>query len=1036
MTLRVELCPYGDPALARLRHLIDQAKGADPFRPVNVVVARGSVGLNVRRELAAGMSGDGRRGVANVTFVTLDGLADTVAARTLAADGRGPLTDAVLRGAISGALAVVGGPELGPARDHSSTIDALVTTYRELRAADEAVLDRLAALSARSHAVASILRHVRKATEKWFDTVDVLRAATLRALQPPAVVDGAIVLYLPTALTQPGAEFVRALAAHATCTALIGVTGDDDPDGVARHLIGVLRPDHQVAWPAVAPVGIDGVLSAPTADAEILLVARELMGRFDAGTPLERMAIVHAGSSQYVTLIHGVLAQAGIPFNGGGVRPLSATVAGRILLGVLSLPDRDWRREDVVRWLHTGPMVHRGRRIPSTRWDVLSAESGINEGFEAWHRQLNAFAEARRADATRADAEGEEGGGARRIQLADAEHCAELLDFLDGIAAELSDSPSEWASWVRWASALFHRLVGGSAAIEDWPTEDRAAAQAVEAAIERLADLDQLHKACTPSAARAALESELAVPAPQVSRFGTGVFVGSLAAAVGLNVDVLFVVGMNDGTFPARPSDDVLVPDRQRQDAQGDGTLPLRGERAVAMRRDYLAALAGSRSRMLSYPRGNQRDGRALRPSRWALDALGELVVPARRLYAKDVETLESTDGFRLEPSYVTSVAAPGQAMSLEDRDLRSLWEWTTSGQPVLDHYLAREDNVLAKGAELIDGRRRGFTRFNGDIGQSGRLGAFLPPVLSATRLETYAACPRRYFFEWVLHVEPRPESERLEATDRMHYGSLVHRILEGFVGPQIGRTPGEGPDDPFSVDRLLAVAEDELAAFEAEGRTGPRTAWKAERVQLLRELRRFADLDRTARVKDAVVTTGVEVGFGFGNAPPVVIDVNGRQPVQFRGVIDRVDRERGGARAVTDYKTGSARRYKGVEADHFGEGSTVQLPVYALAAGASEQSPVRADYWCVTEKGEFKRFGFEVGTQELDQLAEVVDTLTDALDSAQFPANPGAPHRAREGQCTYCPYDSVCPRDRLAAWDVVKRDPRLSRLTALVEPS
>jgi ATP-dependent helicase/nuclease subunit B len=504
---------------------------------------------------------------------------------------------------------------------------------------------------------------------------------------------------------------------------------------------------------------------------------------------------------------------------------------------------------------------------------------------------------------------------------------------------------------------------------------------------------------------------------------------------VGLTLDALFVVGMNDGTFPARPSDDVLVPDRQRQDAQGDGTLPLRGERAVAMRRDYLAALAGSRARLLSYPRGNQRDGRALRPSRWALDALGELVVPARRLYAKDVETLEPTDGFRLEPSYVTSVAAAGHPMSLEDRDLRSLWEWTTSGHPVRDHYLARQDDALAKGAELIDGRRHGFTRFNGDIGQSGRLAAFLPPVLSATRLETYAGCPRRYFFERVLHVEPRPESERLEATDRMHYGSLVHRILERFVRPQIGRTPRDGPDDPFSMDRLLAVAEDELAAFEAEGRTGPRTAWKAERVQLLRQLRRFADLDRAARVKDAVVTTGVEEGFGFDAVPPVAVDVSGRQPVQFRGVIDRVDRDRRGAPAVTDYKTGSARRYKGIEADHFGEGSTIQLPVYALAAGASAQSPVRADYWCVTEKGEFKRFGFVVGAEELDELAEVVDTLTDALDQAQFPANPGAPHRAREGQCTYCPYDSVCPRDRVAAWDVVKRDPRLRRLIALVEP-
>jgi RecB family exonuclease len=687
--------------------------------------------------------------------------------------------------------------------------------------------------------------------------------------------------------------------------------------------------------------------------------------------------------------------------------------------------------------LGTGPIVHRGRSVPSTRWDVLSVESGVGEGLEEWHRQLEAHSATLRAEAARGAGDGEDDGELWRLaREAEADRCMELLGFVDQVAGWLRECPSDWASWAGWAKTLLHRLVGGASAIDDWPSEERAAAEAVEEAVDRLGHLELVGTAFSPAASTAKLIAELAVPAPQTSRFGNGVWVAPLGAVVGVGVDVLYVVGMNDGAFPQRSSDDVLLPDRERGKVQVEGYIPMRAERAVSARRDYLGALSGARIRLLSYSRGNLRDGRELRPSRWVLESVGHLANSSERLFNRDLETLPPVGAFRIEPSFMASVGAPGEPASLGDRDLRSLLDWTVSGRPLSRHHLCRSDTLLGRGVELSEGRASGFTRFNGNVGPAGGSGSFVPPVLSATRMEAFSGCPRRYFFESVLQVVPRPVSERLLATDRLEYGRLVHEILEAYVTPLVGLRPTDHPDGRFSADRLLALAEERLDEFEAAGLAAPGPVWRAERIRLLRELRRFAGDDLEWRRRGDVVTTGVEQRFGEEVSDSVAVGVPGRQPVRFRGKIDRTDETPQGSRVVTDYKTGSARRFADLEEDHFLEGSAIQLPVYALAAGADDGQPVRSEYWCVSERGGFARFGFDVTPEDVAMLGDVLGVLTGTLESGQFPAIPGALGRHRSGQCDYCDYNRVCPTDRHQSWAVVKQDPALSGLTDLVEPS
>jgi ATP-dependent helicase/DNAse subunit B len=382
----------------------------------------------------------------------------------------------------------------------------------------------------------------------------------------------------------------------------------------------------------------------------------------------------------------------------------------------------------------------------------------------------------------------------------------------------------------------------------------------------------------------------------------------------------------------------------------------------------------------------------------------------------------------------MASVASPDGTMSLEDRDLRSLLSWTALGRPIADHFLCRDDPELTRGVELAEGRRSGFTRFDGNVAALAIDQDLVPPLLSATRLEAYAGCPRHYFFESVLRVLPRPTDVKLLATDRMDRGKLVHRILERFVEPQLGVRVSDDPEGLFDVERLMAIAQKEMETFAADGFSGPRTAWRVEQIQIRRELRAFAAVDRQWRIDNDIQTTGVEQKFGSEGVEPVAVDVPGRQPVRFRGTIDRVDVTPDRGRIVTDYKTGGADWYKGIEGDHFQGGRSLQLAIYALAVGEDGQKPVRTEYWFVSEKGGFARRGYELTSEEAEEFTKVIDVLSASMARGQFPANPGGGMNQKFDPCAYCPYDSVCPKDRDQIWERTKGDPILSRYVALAE--
>ena len=1029
-----------------LREEVADAQVGDPLAPVTVVVPRSSVGLATRRLLASGDLGpatEGRVGVANVRFHTIGRLADQLGGPLLARAHRLPATNAVVHAAIRATLANATVGLFGPVRTHPATERAMAAVVRDLRGVGPATRARLAAGSDRAAQVTALTAEIQRRLTNWYDEHDLIETALgMIDADPDRLAElGRVVVYLPGPLSPIEQRFVAALGAAAPAVIFLGITGDPHADESARQLGERFIPGSSAAFPHGGVAQGTQVVNAPSADAEVLVALRDLMQRHLDGVPLERMAIVHGGADPYPRLAHEALEQSGIPNNGAGVRPLSATMVGRTLLGALALPDHGWRREDVLAWLSGAPIRSGGVPVPATAWDLISRQAGVTAGLETWSPHLTAYAAALETTLASYDSAGgdEEPEWRRRRAERDLSQTQALAEFVAHLADLLApeSAPGTWSGWARWADRFLRGHLGDH---HDWRADEEQALIEIQNALNGLAALDELDPDPDPATFRRALVAELDAPAPRTSRFGEGVLVGRIDAVVGLDLDVVYVLGMIEGVFPARPRDDALLPDAERI-AAGD-ELPLRGARAADAHRDYLAALAAAPQRVLSFARGDQRRGREQRPSPWLLASLGAIEGSGRRLFSRDLPTLGTVPGYRMVPSLTAAIRSSGEPASLDDRDLRSLLVWGEHVGRLDGHILVDLDPILGLG--LTARRQRassGFSRFDGRVARVTVPSPTETVALSATSLQDYGTCPRRYLLGKVLRLSApeRPEDiQRISARDR---GSLVHEVLERFIGTQVARPRSQRirPDQRWSADdaaTLDTITDQVFAEYEQQGLTGRALLWELDRAAIRRDLQAFLVADDLYRSRAGVVPEQVELAFGPGRGEPVTIDLARGRRLTFKGFADRVDLADDGRAVVVDYKTGSARPYEDLaEQNPVSRGTKLQLPIYGLAARSRfGEVPVRSQYWFISERGGFRTVGYDLSGEVLNRLHETLEVMVEGIEGGIFPGRPGKSDRGSFDNCRYCDFDAVCPSQRDREWERVRHTPELADYVALSE--
>jgi len=1043
----VEWVNYGRRAAAALADLVASAKRDDPLATVTVVVPSNGVGVAARRLLASGDMGalsSRGKGLAAVGFVTVYRLAELLGAPTLAAGGRRPVSTPVIAASLRRALASDAGV-FGPVAVHPATEEALIGAYRELRDCSMEGLGALAAMGPRAADVVRLAEVARGFLEEgFFDEEDLIDTAASVVERYPNVLEpfGTIVVYLPERLTRHGARLLAAIGEQAGLTVLAGTTGDDLADGEVvvslTRLVGTVpaRPERAGELGDLVSPDRTRIVTASDPDDEVRAAVRHVTDAVRAGTRLDRIAVLYSTSEPYARLLHDQLGAAGIPYNGSAVLTPAGRIAGRTLLGLLELPDRGFRREDVFAWLAGAAMRHDGRRAPVTAWERISRDAGVVWGADQWDQLVGHYAEEADAEAERTEADPDAPPWKAEQLHRNADHARSLRGFVLGWVAELADAdvPLPWSERADWARGLLHRLLGTERARAAWPPDEQRAAERVERALDRLGCLDEIEAQAGLDVFVRTLQLELDADLGRVGRMGEGVLVGSVTMGVGQDLDLLLVLGLVEGAFPSPVREDSLLPDNERAAAGDD--LVRRAELTERQHRQLLASLAGAPTQVLCLPRGDLRRSAERVPSRWVLDVAS--VLAGARLWT---EGLLNGDARWLShsPSYDAGIRSLSDPATDQEYRLRALMAagGGAGTTPAID------DAVLAAGASMTAARRSElFTRFDGNLA-----GLAVPsPVdrtVSATALEGWSVCPFAYLAQRVLGVDEveRPE-DRLKISP-LDWGSLVHEVLERFIAEVLERPPERRPRPAdgwgeADIARIRAIAEDVCHAYEERGLVGRPLFWREDKRQLDGLLVRFLREDSEHRAGHGTSPIAAELPFGMpaGRVGTVAMPLPDGRQLEFRGKADRVDETAEGALEVLDYKTGRADRFtKLSEVDPDLGGKKLQLPVYGLAARAFVGRPgaeVLSTYWFTSNRGGFKRVDLRVTKEVLAEVSQTLGRVVAGIEEGVFPPAPSETSTATRVECAYCDPDRLGVVDLLRQMERKHRDPAMARYLML----
>ena len=1081
---------YGRPSVERLRDRIAAAKRGDPLRPVTVVVPTNYVGVSARRLLAGGELDpvtDRGRGLVGLTLVTVYRLAELLGAGRLAATGRRPVSTPIVAAAIRQVLA--GEPGVfADVAEHPFTEDGLVRAYRELSEVDDRILDRLAVQSRRAAEVVRVRREARALlADDWFEEADLMTAAASAVTDGSPVLGdlGTVIVHLPQDLSLPAARLVSTIAERAPVEVIAGHTGATDADAdVNRTLtrLGLARPPGQppgtdgeqpalgpdapaeAGAPPPTPPTATAVVSVSDAEEEARSAVSRVLDAARRGVPLERIAVLYPHDQPYARLVTEQFEAAGVTYNGRTIKSLAERLLGRWLLDLLALPDRRYERPAVLGLLTQAPVrTADGHAVPAGRWERVSRDAGIVRDRAEWVSKLSRLAEQLRR---RADEEEQRSDDPRQWLIDRERRTATQAEELQAFTRELFDrldtarGLTTWQALAEWTHETIQRYLGGDAARETWPEPERDAAERVEAAIDRLAGLGHVAPTVDLPTFRRTLALELDDDLGKVGEFGQGVLVGQLSAGLGVDLDVVIVLGLAEGTLPTTPREDSLLPDSERR--AGGEELRLRTGHIGVEHRHLLAALAASSSeRVLLFPRGDLRRSVERIASRWLLDTVEVLASrsgqpPVRELPAE----AESVDWYERVDSFAQRVRTADFPPTRQEYGLRALAA-AGSRAGLAAHPVVADDPALRRGVDLLSARAAdAFTRFDGNLAAfAGRLPtpADADHAVAVTRLESWLACPHGYFMEHLLRVEPVENPEELLEMTALERGSLVHDVLEEWLTEQLAAPPA--PHAPWpqpARERLFAIGEEHCRRADARGVTGHRLMWHRDRQRILADLERFLEADDERRRRGRLVPVAVEQPFGLGGEGlgAVRVSVDEDRSVWLRGRIDRVDRREDGGLVVADYKTGSANGYRDLgDSKPLGEdGTKLQLAVYALAVAGADvtggQPPTadpevsatsapaaRSEYWFVSTRGKFERKGIDLSEETIAALEGAVRLATDGIAAGLFPLRPPEPQWRPFTPCRYCDPDELGTTDRYRDWERLRHSATLRDYVAHVEP-
>ncbi len=962
-------------------------------------------------------------------------LAKELAAPALADKGLAPIDGfdelAVLDDAIDTVLAGKVGKVLADLGDAVGFRNAIAGSVRELRLVG---MDASAVARARLEdadkgaALAAIQDRYEEGLREraYADLADVLRFANA-ALNGDETELAATRVYLLPGAPARGltGELIDSLLRHgATVLASDPVVGLDPPPTLLGQAVEDLptsslsllyavdqlpapEPAKNRRTPEITHIDIDLFAAASPVD-ELREVLRRVM---DADIPWDTVEIVAADRVVYGTALDSI-APGLIPGNGAGSKvthaaglPVSRTRVGRAVAGYLRWIQEDFPEEIIRSLLQSGLLrAQRGDGTPvsASRAARLLRELHIGWGRDRYERQIDWALARLETPSTHPDRRNLSDDERAAVTERKREDFEALRHLIHALLEATPTTPDRLDAGVARASpaaiaAGLSRFLDFVPTPEDPDTETEAK-QRIGEVLRRAAVT--LHRKARFGSAVAILERFIDLRVPSPSAYGRVPWSSSGGHLHFSDIDHgglggrpnTFVVGLDAGRFPGLGRQDALLLDHDR--GKLTAALPIRSEVLEERRFELAGLLARLRGRVtLSYSAWDASEGRNLSPSPMLLQAFrlktgdasadyetlhkytrpicGPVPSTTGRIDAADIWLDELNDKGLLRHG----VDAVRRAFAGLDRGL-------SARAARFDTTVNAHNGIIAPRPEVLDPRRRG-----------------LDAPLSASRLETLATCPLRYFFGNVLGLRAPDEmvfdpDSWLDARNR---GSILHDVYEKTI--ETAKEEGIERGSAAMVALVESIFEQRVESFRYRVPTPSEAVFERERRALRADLDVFLEM----LAEETADWLAAEWSFGYGDqGHPFVALGSGDKVAYLGGYIDRIDELDGNELAIVDYKTGGAYQY-GERAGTYNGGRRLQHALYTHAVEQILQRPVaRASYQFPTHNGRGDRVEYE--RSQLDGWPEILEELFEMVAAGHFP-----PAFDKDPPCKFCDFQPLC---------------------------
>jgi hypothetical protein len=548
-----------------MQKLIESAKAGVALAPVTVVAPTRLAGLQLRRKVGEGVQNG--PGFLNVSFRTLESVAELLGTPALAVQGKLPLSEIVQLKATE--LALRSSPELRKLAGHPASVRKIAELLTDLRdARNEEAL---------SGPLKQVQEEYQRLTSGFHDDRDLYDAA-VQAIEK-------------------GTPVLAELGPLLLCEPKPGISAP--AMRLYENLKGTTIPEESFVPKAECWI-------LPDAEQECRMAARKIAEICESGTPLHKVAVLFPSSELYGRLATETLTRAGIPCNSRQDKKQTETSAGRLLGGFLASVEGGYRRAQVAEWLCSVPMFHLDKPIVAHRWDRISKRARITKGLNDWRMRLGQLIGRANENVTDANRE------AKQAEIDTANAILGFLQDVERLAGEF-EALRSWSDLRRWTKGLFKLWL---------PSRIRSSTEfeLLTDSIDRLEDLGGLVPNPMPADFKLGLAPVLDQALQARTPFGHGVFVGTLEEAFGLRFEAAMILGMTSANLPRVASENLLSGPEARRLGLRTAERQVEDERAIFDRVRF-----SCENVFYSTPRADLRSMRETIPSHWFLEQVGAL---------------------------------------------------------------------------------------------------------------------------------------------------------------------------------------------------------------------------------------------------------------------------------------------------------------------------------------------------------------------------------------------------------------------------